>query len=218
MTAQRRIAIVGSGNMGGALGTAWARAGHAVAFTYARSANRLAELAAGAGPTARPGEPAEAVWASDVVMLAVPWDAVGDALSAAGPLDGKVLITCVSALRPDFTGQTVGMPTTLDRSAAEHIAALAPGARVVEAFNTTFAEVIGSARDFGATPPTVWHCGDDAAAKEVVAALIRDCGYDALDAGPLTAARTIETLASVWVQTAVVTGRFPNVALSVLRR
>lgn len=63
-------------------------------------------------------------------MLAVPWDAVGDALPTAGPLDGKVLVTCVSALRPDFSGQTMGMAAPIERSAAEHIAALAPGAHV----------------------------------------------------------------------------------------
>lgn len=204
--------------MGGALGTTWARAGHTVVFTFARDRRRLETLATGAGSTARAGEPAEAVQGSDIVMLAVPWDAVDDALAATGSLDGKVLLTCVSALRPDFTGATMGLPATVDRSAAEIIAERAPGARVVEAFNTTFAETIGSAQSFAPGKPSVWYCGGDDDAKSIAASLIDDCGFDSVDAGPLVAARTIETLASVWVQTAVVAGRYPNVTLSVLPR
>lgn len=218
MTTSRRITIIGSGNMGGALGTTWARAGHAVTFTHSRTPDRLAALAASAGPSARVGELSTAARDGDILMLSVPWDAVPEVLTTVGPLEGKVLITCVSALRPDFTGRTMGLPSSVDRSAAELIAELAPGARVVEAFNTTFAEIIGATQDFAPARPSVWYCGDDADAKRLAASLIGDCGFDALDAGPLSSARTIETLASVWVQTAVVVGRYPSAALSVLQR
>jgi predicted dinucleotide-binding enzyme len=119
-----------------------------------------------------------------------------------GSFDSKPVLTCVSALRPDFSGVTVGLPTDRTASVAEEIAARAPGARVVEAFNTTFAEVIargpgfdGLVKDGG--PPSLFYCGDDAAAKDTAAALIRDCGFDPVDAGPLSVARSQETLASV---------------------
>jgi predicted dinucleotide-binding enzyme len=187
--------------------------------SFARDETELATLAHHAGPTARVGTPADAARSGAVVLVAVRWDALDAAGSAAGPLDGKVVLTCVSALRPDFTGRTLGLPAAAETSVAERVAALAPGARVVEAFNTTFAELLALAsRDFGALRPTLWDCGDDVDAKRTAAALIETCGYEAFDAGPLANARTIETLASVWLRTAVVTGLFPDMALRVLRR
>lgn len=212
------VGIIGSGNMGGALGTLWAQAGHTVTFSYSRDEEKLARLAQDAGPSARAGSPAEAA-EGDVVLLAVGADAVEDALAAAGPLDGKVVVTCVSGLRPDFAGQTVGLPTDLTRSVAEQVAEAAPGAHVVEAFNTTFAEILASeSRQFGSDRPSVLYCGDDAGAKATVAGLIEACGYDALDVGPLVRARALETLATAWVQMAVVGDLFPGVGLKVLTR
>ncbi len=71
-------------------------------------------------------------------MLTVQYPAIEDALKLAGSLEGKVIITCVSGLKPDFEGQTMGLPTHLKVSVAEQIADFAPGAKIVEAFNTTF--------------------------------------------------------------------------------
>lgn len=214
-----RIGILGSGRMGGAIGTLWARAGHLVTFSYARDAQALVRLAAAAGHGARAGTPREAAEGADVVLLAVPWEQVDDVLARAGPLDGRVLVTCVSALRPDFSGQATGIAGSGDRSAAEAIAMRAPGARVVEAFNTTFAEILAApSRDFAGERPSLLYCGDDADARATVRALIEDCGYDPVDVGPLAHARSLEALASVWVQLAVVAGRHPDVALRILGR
>ena len=131
----------------------------------------------------------------------------------------KVLITCVSGLRPDFQGQTLGLPIELTSSVAEQIAQLAPGAKVVEAFNLTFVELLqADSRQFGTERPSLLYCGDDADAKAIAAGLIEECGYDAIDAGGLIKARSIEALASIWVQTAAVTGLFPNTGLNILRR
>jgi predicted dinucleotide-binding enzyme len=87
-----RIAILGSGRMGGTLGGLWADAGHAVTFSFSRDQAKLERLARAHGPRARAASPAEAVRDSDVVLLAVLWQQVPQALRAAGNLRGKVLI------------------------------------------------------------------------------------------------------------------------------
>ncbi|HAA31199.1 MAG TPA: hypothetical protein DCE56_30145 [Cyanobacteria bacterium UBA8553] len=111
------------------------------------------------------------------------------------------------------------MPIELTSSVAEQIAQLAPGAKVVEAFNLTFVELLqADSRQFGTERPSLLYCGDDADAKAIAAGLIEECGYDAIDAGGLIKARSIEALASIWVQTAAVTGLFPNTGLNILRR
>lgn len=213
------IGIIGSGNMGGALGTLWAANGHQIVFSHSRDESKLRQLAAVAGSNARVGTVEEAARFGDVVLLAVAPPALEKVLRVSPSLAGKVLITCISALRPDFQGQTVGLPTDLTVSIAEKIAQLAPDARVVEAFNTTFAETLQSkSRWFGDEKPSVFYCGDHDEAKETVAKLIEECGYEAVDAGPLSKARSLESFATIWVQLAVVSEMFPDVALKILRR
>jgi predicted dinucleotide-binding enzyme len=214
-----KIGIIGAGNMGAALGKIWAKAGHQVIFSYSRDGNKLRQLAASAGETAKAGTLQEAVTHSDVILVAVWLPSLEDIIHAVGPLDGKIIITCVSGLQPDFTGQTIGLATELKISVAEIIQQLAPSAKVVEAFNTTFAEIIASdSRQFGSDFPSVFYCGNDVEAKQVVAGLIEECGYEAVDAGNLIIARTLETLATAWVQFAVSSQLFPNLGLKALQR
>ncbi len=213
-----KIGIIGAGNMGAGLGKLWAKAGHQVVFSYSRDENKLLELAAAAGVTAKAGTIQDAA-AQDIILLAVWLPALEEVIHATGSLDGKIVITCVSGLQPDFTGQTIGLATDLKTSVAETIQQFAPSARVVEAFNSTFAEIIASnSRQFGDDHPSVFYCGDDAEAKSVVADLIQECGYEAIDAGALIVARSLETLATAWVQFAVASKLFPNLGLKVLRR
>jgi 8-hydroxy-5-deazaflavin:NADPH oxidoreductase len=213
-----KIGIIGAGNMGAGLGKLWAKAGHEVVFSYSRDQNKLLELATAAGATAKAGTIQEAA-AQDIILLAVWLPALEEVIHAAGSLDGKIVITCVSGLQPDFTGQTIGLATDLKSSVAEVIQKLLPNAKVVEAFNTTFAEIIASdSRQFGADFPSVFYCGDDVEAKQVAAHLIEDCGYQAVDAGNLLVARTLETLATAWVQFAVASQLFPNLGLKALQR
>lgn len=213
------IGILGSGNMGAALGKRWAAKGHQIIFSFSRDQTKLQRLAREAGDSARAGSVVEAVDASDVLMLAVPADQLDAVLGEAGSLAGKILITCVSGLRPDFTGQTIGLATDLSTSIAEQIAQRVPGARVVEAFNSTFAELVAAdSPRFGADRPSVFYCGDDATAKQTVVTLIEDCDYDAVDAGLLVVARSLETLSSAWVQLAAASQLFPGLGLKVLRR
>ncbi|NMG09645.1 NADPH-dependent F420 reductase [Brasilonema sp. UFV-L1] len=214
-----KIGIIGAGNMGAALGKIWAKAGHQVIFSYSRDEKKLHQLAASAGETAKAGTPQEAVTQSDVILFAVWVPSLEDVIHAVGSLDGKIVITCVSGLQPDFTGQTIGLPTDLKISVAETIQQLAPNAKVVEAFNTTFAEIIASdSRQFGDHRPSIFYCGDDTEAKRITADLVKECGYEAIDAGNLIVARTLETLATAWVQFAVASKLFPNLGLKALRR
>lgn len=214
-----KIAIVGSGNMGGGLGKLWAKAGHEVNFSYSRNPDKLQQLAVAAGNQAKVSDTREAVENSQVVMLAVGVSTLAEAMSAVGSLDSKIVITCVSGLQPDFTGQTIGLATNLEISVAEKVQQLAPNAAVVEAFNITFAEIIASeSRDFGGDYSSIFYCGNDLDAKKTVAQLIEDCGYEAIDAGMLIVARSLETLATAWVQFAVASQLFPNLGLKALRR
>jgi predicted dinucleotide-binding enzyme len=89
-----RIGILGSGLMGGKLGTILARAGHHVVFSYARSNEKLAGLATEAGRTARAGTPREAAQDADALLLAVHWLRMDDVLHQAGDLSGKAILTC----------------------------------------------------------------------------------------------------------------------------
>lgn len=207
------IGIIGSGNMGGTLGKAWAKRGHKILFSYSRDPKKLENLALSAGPNTRAGAPAEAAQFGEVVLFAPPWPSVDHALKSAGPLAGKILIDCTNALKRDLSGLEIGHTT----SAAEEIAKKAPGARVVKAFNTTGADNMAKPQ-FGSERATMLFCGDDAPAKSIVARLIEDFGFEAVDAGPLTAARLLEVLAMLWIHLAYRQGMGAGIAVKLLRR
>jgi predicted dinucleotide-binding enzyme len=185
-----RVGILGAGLMGGKLGTIFARAGHDVVFSYSRSRKKLEGLARGAGGTARAGTPREAAQDADLLLLAVHWSRVDDVLHQAGDVSGKVIVTCSLPMNEDDTALVVGHTS----SGAEELARKVPGAAVVSAFGTVPSEVLfGVFEARGSrTPPSLVYCGDDAHAKEIAARLIRDVGFEPVDAGPLRTARYIE--------------------------
>ena len=190
-----KIGIIGSGKMGSSLGQLWAKRGHHVMFSYSRRPEKLQGLVNEIGSHARSGTPHDASGFGDVVFLAVPWAAIGDALVAAGSLEGKILITCVNPL--GLKGLEVGFRS----SAAEEISKLAHGAIVVEAFNTIFANILHSRADlFGNDTPTVFFCGDHQHANSMVAKLIGDAGLRPVDAGPLQNARYLEPIAMLMIE------------------
>jgi predicted dinucleotide-binding enzyme len=185
-----RIGILGSGLMGGKLGTLFARAGHEVVFSYARSEDKLERLARKAGGKARAGTPREAAQEAHALLLAVHWSRVDDVLAQVGELPGKVVLTCSLPMNSDDTALVVGQTS----SGAEELAKKIPTARVVAAFNTVPSEVlfdVYAGRRRAARPGLVY-CGDDRRAKTTAARLIRDAGFDPLDAGPLRIARYTE--------------------------
>jgi predicted dinucleotide-binding enzyme len=183
------IGILGAGPMGGKLGTVFARAGHQVVFSYSRSEAKLKSLARKARHDARAGTPGEAAEAG-VVLLAVPWSQVDDALHKAGDLSGKVLLTCTMPMNDDNTELLVAHTS----SGAEEVAKKAKGALVVSAFSTVPSEVLFAVfrhRTRGPRPSVVY-AADDVKAKAVAADLIGDVGFDPVDVGALKMARYIE--------------------------
>jgi len=208
-----RIGIIGSGNVGVNLAKFWVKKGHEVMFSFSRDEAKLRSTAAGVSNDARTGAPRDAAAFGDVVVLAVPWSAVADAVNAAGPLSNKILYTTVNALTPDMSGLAVGTTT----SAAEEIAKLAPGARVVEAL-PPFAELLASgSASVGGHRGTIFSCGDDPGAKSIVAELVGETGVEVIDAGPLTAARFIEPAMMLLVRLAYAQGMGGKIAYKLLR-
>ena len=105
--ANMRIGILGSGSMGGKLGTIFAKAGHDVVFSYARSQRKLNRLARQADRRATAGTPREATEGADVLLLAVHWSRVNFVLKQAGDLSGKVLITCSMPMNASDTALAI---------------------------------------------------------------------------------------------------------------
>jgi len=185
-----RIGVLGSGLMGGKLGTLFARAGHEVVFSYARSEQKLKRLAREAQGSARAGTPGDAAREADALLLAVHWSRVNDVLKQAGDLSGKVIVTCSLPMNADDTGLVIAHTS----SGAEELAKRVPKARVVSAFGTVPSEVLFGVFEARRKTrrPSLVYCGDDARSKEAAAGLIRDVGFDPVDAGPLRIARYTE--------------------------
>ena len=203
-----RIGILGSGLMGGKLGTIFARAGHAVTFSYARSREKLKRLAREAGGNARAGTPGEAAEAADVVLLAVHWSRIREVLTQAGDLSGKVVVSCSLPMNEADTALVVAHSS----SGAEELARMVPRARVVSAFNTVPSEVLFGVYESRrkARRPSLVYCGDDESAKATTAGLIRDAGFEPVDAGPLRTARYTEPFALLVAQLAYEGGGNPD--------
>jgi 8-hydroxy-5-deazaflavin:NADPH oxidoreductase len=212
------IGIIGSGNVGGTLGTRWAQAGHQVIFGSRNpGSDEMQQLIAKSGGhqgrSARAASLADAARSSEVLLLATPWPATKAVLQGLGDLAGKVLIDAVNPLLPDLSGLELGTTT----SAAERVAAWVPGAKVVKAFNTVGFNIMANPA-FGAERPVMFYCGDDAAAKQTVRPLVDQLGFQAVDAGPLTQARLLEPFALLWISLALVHGQGREMAFKLLRR
>ena len=185
-----RIGILGSGLMGGKLGTLFARAGHDVVFSYARSEQKLKKLARDAKGKARAGTPRQAAQEADAILLAVHWSRVDDVLQQAGDVSGKVMVSCSLPMNADDSDLVIAHTS----SGAEALAKKLPKARVVSAFGTVPSEVLFDVFEARrrATKPSLVYCGDDPKSKKTAAELIREVGFDPVDAGPLRMARYTE--------------------------
>lgn len=183
-----RIGIIGSGRIGGNAGRLFAAAGHEVLFSGSSDPARLEAAAVEAGPGARRGTPREAVEFGEVVMIAVPWRALDDALAQAGSLDGTIVI--------DTTNQygASGLERLPEgRTAAQVNAARMVGARYTKSFNTLTAGFQReSAGREGEERVALFVCGDDPEAKAVVSRLIEEIGFVAVDAGGTADAAVME--------------------------
>ncbi len=212
-----RIAILGSGNVGGTLGRRWATLGHDVAFGVRDPQRGAAAVKGGSGDGALPAgarvtTPADAVRGADVLLLATPWPAVPTALAELGPgaLDGIVLLDATNPLGAGLRLES----GPGGASGAEQVQALAPTARVVKVFNTTGFDNMRDPAYNGAAS-VMFYAGDDAAAKQVAHQLASALGFDAVDAGPLQRARELEHLAVLWISLAMGVGGTPSLGRSI---
>ena len=182
------IAIIGAGNVGGALAGSSVRAGHTVTLSSKTPAH--AEAKAKETGARAVSKTADAVKAADVVILAVPYAAVDSIIAELGDaLAGKVLIDVTNRMKPDAIAESVD-----GTSASEQIQKRAPKAKVAKAFNYAFASkkpdpmVDGQAIDG-------FVAADDAVAKKTTLELARSLGFRPIDAGPLAMARALEAMA-----------------------
>jgi predicted dinucleotide-binding enzyme len=196
--------------MGGKLGTLFARAGHDVVFSYARSEQKLKRLARNAQGKARAGTPSDAARDADALLLAVHWSRVDDVLKQAGDVSGRVIVSCALPMNADDTELVVAHTS----SGAEVLAKKVRKAHVVAAFGTVPSEVLFSVFDARrkAGRPSLVYCGDHQSAKEVAAELIRDVGFDPVDAGPLRIARYTEPFTLLVAQLAYEGDEGPKLA------
>jgi predicted dinucleotide-binding enzyme len=207
-----KIAALGMGKVGGVLGRRWAEGGHKVTFGV-RDPDNPDKQGRARAAGASLASVREAAAGAEVVLLAVPWRAVPDAVRAAGDLAGKVLLDCTNPLTPDFAGLLVG---TTD-SAGEQVARMAPRAKVVKIFNTNGAANM-AAPDHGSSRVTMLYAGDDEGAKAVAARLAAELGFEPVELGPLWASRLLEPLAVTWIVLSRQRGYGVDFALDVVRR
>lgn len=187
-----KVTVIGAGNMGSAFVKQLTRAGHQVIVT-ARNLEK-AQTVAAANPGAIAVVATNAAAEADVIVLATGYDDAVAALNSVGDLAGKVIIDITNPLTADYMGLTLGHST----SASEEIAKAIPGAEVVKAFNTVFAQVLSDGADFGngQTVP-VFVASDSERAKQTAKALAESIGFATVDAGGLKNARYLEPVAGL---------------------
>jgi 8-hydroxy-5-deazaflavin:NADPH oxidoreductase len=190
-----RVTVIGAGNMGRGIGHVLVRGGHSVTVVDRdpEEAGRLAEELRGAargGATVEAEAPGAGL-RDEVVILAVWYPSTLEAARGlGGELEGKIVVDIANPVNQTFDG----LATEPGTSAAEELVEAAPaGARVVKAFNTTFAGTLVEGQVAG-QPLDVFIAGDDEGAKETLAQLARDGGLRAIDVGPLERARHLEAL------------------------
>src|SRR5437588_4544812 len=203
------ITVVGSGNVGSALGGGWRKAGHSVTFAARDPAGaKAAELKREGFAVASLAESRRA----DVIVLAVPWTGIEATVQALGGLAGKVVIDATNPLTANLD-----LALGFSDSAGETVARLAKGARVGEAFNTTGANNMANS-SYPAGRLMMPIAGDDAAAKQTVMTLAADLGFEPIDVGPLAMSRQLEPMAMTWIKLAYAQGMGREFGFAVLKR
>jgi 8-hydroxy-5-deazaflavin:NADPH oxidoreductase len=177
-----RFGTIGAGNIGLALARHVVEAGYPVTISNSRGPQSLAGIVADLGPLATAGTPAEAATA-DIVFLATHWPVVTGVLDSLPNWDGRVLVDTTNIF--EVHGDTLVPAELGDQTGSEIVAAHAPGARVVKAFNTLYAKYIEADPRHEAGRQVVFYAGDDADAKATVGAVIDEFGFAAVDIGPL---------------------------------
>lgn len=212
-----KITVIGAGNMGSAFVSQLVRAGHQVSVT-ARNAAKAAQVAA-ASPGANVVDIAGAAAGADALILATGYADAASALQAVGDLKNQVVIDITNPLTPDYMGLTIGHGT----SAAEEIAKAVPGAEVVKAFNTVFAQVLTEGADFGNSRQVEVFVASESEraserAKQTATAMAESIGFKVTDAGGLKNARYLEPLAGLNIYLAYGAGQGTGIAPTWIRK
>ena len=197
------IAIIGTGNVGRAVAQGLKGKGHTVVFgTRDPDDADLRTFATKMG--AALATPSDAARDAGIILLALPWTAVEAALAPLGDLAGRIVIDCTNPIARTPTGMGLALGHTT--SGGEMVQRWLPAARVVKTLNQTGAEVMADATRL-AHRPVMFMAGDDDTAKATVATLLRDLGFEPLDAGDITKARFLEPFAMVWINQAILRGK-----------
>ncbi|MEI7145764.1 NADPH-dependent F420 reductase [Pectobacterium brasiliense] len=200
-----KIGIIGTGNMGAGLAALFS--GKHDVFIGHRDPAKAAELANKIGASVQGGGIAAAISVADIVILATPYPAATDVFSAAGDLAGKVLVDISNPVSADFSELVIGHET----SAAEEIQKLIPGANVVKAFNTLFAQLLPE-ESRQSNKLQVFIAGDNELAREQVAKLATSVNLEPVYAGPLKNSRYLEPIGAMNIQFGYFLGQGPVVA------
>jgi predicted dinucleotide-binding enzyme len=207
-----KVGIIGAGDLGGTLGKSWRQRNHEVMFGVRNPQSQNVQRLSQMDQNLKFGDISEAVAFGEVILLAIPWTSVEETVRRSGNLSGKILIDPTNPLTPDLKGLALE-----NTSAAERIAQLAKGAKVVKAFNAIGAKTLNNLI-FGSDRADLFMCGDDALSKRVVGELASDIGFDVVDVGSLANARMLENLALLWIELAFRQQLGPNIAFKLLRR
>lgn len=201
-----RIAVVGAGKVGTALGGRWIEAGHEVVYGVRDPADpKYAELPEKASVP-------EAVVGADVVLIALPWAATREVVEGLDTGDAVVL----DATNP-LAAEARELELDPALSGAELVRDWIGSDRVVKAFNTTGSGNMANP-DYGAERPMMVVAGDDDQAKQIAIGLADEIGFAGVDGGPLPASRDLEHLAMLWIRLAYKLGNGPDIAYALLRR
>jgi len=212
-----KVGILGTGDVGKALGRGFLTLGHSVMMGARDAANpKAAAWVQQAGPKASAGTFAQAAQSGEVVVLATLGSVTENLLRSVGPepFKGKLVLDATNPL--DFSKGQPRLIGNVGDSGGERHQKLLPGAHVVKAFNT-----VGNAfmfkPDFPGGPPDMFLCGSDEAAKARAAGICRDFGWGVVDAGGLESAHYLEAMCLVWVLSAMKTGAWSQ-AFKMLRK
>lgn len=208
-----KIAVIGAGNVGGTLGRRWSDAGHEVVFGVRDpQADKILDLLARCDGRASAAAPAVAAAEADVIVLAVWWQVAQPVVESLGDISGKILIDCTNPL-----DENLELIHGHHSSGGEMIADLAPGARVVKAFNTVMWEAMADPR-FDGEAATLFYCGGDESAIEIVGRLISDIGFNPCHVGDLQMSRYLEPMAMIWILEFRIRRQSSGYAFRLLRR
>jgi predicted dinucleotide-binding enzyme len=206
-----RVGIIGAGNMGSAFARRLSAAGHDVVIASS-DIEDARKVATSTGSSVRAVPQEQLAENAEVVIAATPFPNQVDALRASGKLDGKPVIEISNPVTEDMSGLAIGHTT----SAAEEVAKALPGAKVVKAFNTVFAQVLGwRSGSAGAAKVQVFYAGDDDGAKRTIRSLIESMEFEPVDAGPLSNARQLEPLGMLNIYLGYVAKLGTDIALAV---